>query len=217
MSTIDPKELPPSTGMELVAIPSVKEDDVPSGFSVFNVKANRRVYKEFIDQHERDRGYILELEKLLKENNVPIPPELHDIKKRMQHRKVSPEGRADGLMKDGSLASLVRSVEKVTNLTRRYEINVQFRNLTFWSNVPKKAIPTVGSTIKEMFFGSGKKHRVDIIHELTGRILPRTMTLVMGPPGCGECYFYSMFQTMHRCSCGTRSNFFNFIQAKQLS
>lgn len=185
MSSSESANSPSNPGLELVVSSSLKEDDVPSGFSVFNVKANRRVYKEFIDQHERDRAYITALEKLLKENNVPIPDIVHEIKLHLQKPKASVR-RVDGLMKDGSLASLAKSVEKVTDLTRRYEINVQFRNLTFWSKVPKKSIPTVGSTFKQLFFGSGEKTRVDIIHELTGRILPRTMTLVMGPPGCGK-------------------------------
>ena len=156
---------------------------MPAGFSVFNVKANRRVYKEFIDQHERDRAYIGELERLLKEGGIPIPEIVHEIKKRL-NRKATVD-RVDGVMNDGSLSSLAKSVERTAELTQCYEINVQFRNLTFWNELPKKSIPTVGSSLKNMFW-SGKKHRVDIIKNLTGRILPRTMTLVMGPPGCGK-------------------------------
>lgn len=177
------------TGVELVKadeqalVPVSEKVEEPTGFSVFNVKANRRVYKEFIDQHERDRAYIKELERLLNENHVPIPEVVHEIKKRLTHKKTV--DRVDGIMTDGSLSSLAKSIERVTNLTNRYEINVQFRNLTFWNEMPKKSIPTVGSSFKSMLCGSGKKHRVDIIKDLTGRILPRTMTLVMGPPGCG--------------------------------
>ncbi len=48
--------------------------------------------------------------------------------------------------------------------------------------VPKKTIVTVGNT----FTGSGEKLRANIVKDLTGRILPKRMTLVIGPPGCGE-------------------------------
>jgi ABC-type multidrug transport system ATPase subunit len=52
--------------------------------------------------------------------------------------------------------------------------------------MPEKKIPTVGLAFRSMIMGSGEKHRVNIINDLTGRILPKRMTLVMGPPGCGE-------------------------------
>eukprot|EP01034_Spumella_vulgaris_P038653 gene38653-47739_t len=40
-----------------------------------------------------------------------------------------------------------------------------------------------------MLKGKGKLHRVDILSDLTGRILPKRMTLVVGPPGCGKTTF----------------------------
>ncbi|CAM9211888.1 unnamed protein product [Ectocarpus fasciculatus] len=66
------------------------------------------------------------------------------------------------------------------------EVEVQYRDLSFWGMVPKTTIPTVGSTFKHMIFGSGPKHRTDILKGLTGRIRPGKMTLLMGPPGCGK-------------------------------
>jgi hypothetical protein len=88
------------------------------------------------------------------------------------------------IMKDGSLDSLIKSVERYADHGQSFEIQVQFRGLTFWNMVPKKTIVTVGNT----FTGSGEKFRANIINDLTGRILPKRMTLVMGPPGCGECF-----------------------------
>jgi hypothetical protein len=58
--------------------------------------------------------------------------------------------------------------------------------LTLLGIVPKTQIPTVGSTVRDLFlFGTGPKQRVDILKNLTGRIATQKMTLVMGPPGCG--------------------------------
>jgi hypothetical protein len=153
----------------------------PVGFSVFNVQTNRRIYKEFVSQHERDRAYIHELEKLLREHEILIPAEIVP--------KIEPKAspvRSDGLMPDGSLSALEKSVDRIKDFSTQYDINVQFKDLTFWNNVPESRIPTVGSSFKSLFFGSGPKRRVDIFKNLTGRILPKTMTLVMGPPGCGK-------------------------------
>lgn len=52
--------------------------------------------------------------------------------------------------------------------------------------VPKTHIPTVGSTIKDLLLcGTSPTQRIDILTNLTGRIAPKKMTLVMGPPGSG--------------------------------
>eukprot|EP01034_Spumella_vulgaris_P025935 gene25935-32445_t len=91
-------------------------------------------------------------------------------------------------MEDGSLEALTKSIEKHEDHVHRYEIQVQYRNLTFWNMVAKKTISTVGSSVVGMILG-GKKSRVNIINDLTGRILPKRMTLVMGPPGCGKTTF----------------------------
>ncbi len=91
-----------------------------------------------------------------------------------------------GLMEDGSLEALSKSIEKYEDHVHRYEIQVQYKNLTFWNMMTKKTISTVGSSIIGMVVG-GKKGRVNILNDLTGRILPKRMTLVIGPPGSGEC------------------------------
>ncbi len=93
--------------------------------------------------------------------------------------------RVSGLMEDGSLEALTKSIERHDDHIHRYDIQVQYKNLTFWNMVAKKTISTVGSSLIGMVVG-GKKTRVNIINDLTGRILPKRMTLVMGPPGCGE-------------------------------
>ena len=168
--------------------------------TVFNVKANRKIQKEFIAQHEKDRAYIAELEKLLTEKGVELPEIVQDMKKHLNEKEatVHAVGR---LMMDGSLDALMKSVRLVQDHTRNYEIVVQYRNLTFWNNLPKQAIPTVWSSVRKMFLGSGEKHRVNIINDLTGRILPKRMTLVMGPPGCGKhCKLFNLINhTLTQC------------------
>ena len=164
----------------------VGSDLSPDGkLSAFNLKANRRIQKEFIAQHEQDRAYIVGLEELLNEKGVEIPETLHELKKKVERRQVTVH-RVNALMADGSLDALAKSTELIMQHTHRYEIAVQYRKLTFWNELPKLTIQTVGSTIAGIFGAGGKKERVNIINDLTGRILPKRMTLVMGPPGCGK-------------------------------
>jgi hypothetical protein len=171
-------------------------NEIPS-FKVFNVKANKKIHQEFVSQQAQYRTYIAELENILREKNIEIPEFVHGFKKQIEQNLATRGRKASGLMSDGSLAALTKSVEKFEEHAHRYEIQVQYRNLTFWSMVAPNKIPTVGSQFLSMFLGSGKKHRVNIINDLTGRILPKRMTLVMGPPGCGECFIIFCLVSAH--------------------
>jgi ABC-type glutathione transport system ATPase component len=165
-------------------------DKLTPNFSVFNAKANRKIHQEFVIQQEHYRAYISDLENLLIERGIEIPEDIHEHKKHAEARKIMGRGRkVSGLMEDGSFSALSKAVERTAEHAHRYEIHVQYRNLTFWNMVAKKHIPTVGSSLLGMVMGSGKKYRVNIINDLTGRILPKRMTLVMGPPGCGKTTF----------------------------
>lgn len=162
---------------------SPTESSPPKGskFSMFNMKANQKIQSQLVEQHEHDAEYIADLEMFVMENGLRIPD---DIKRKGEVRHVISE--KEGVMKDGSIDALASSMGRVKPHSLNHEIKVQYRNLTFWNNMPKRTIPTVGSAVKELFLGTGKKERVDIVRNLTGRILPGRMTLVMGPPGCGK-------------------------------
>jgi ABC-type multidrug transport system ATPase subunit len=94
-------------------------------------------------------------------------------------------------MPDGSFESLDKAISRLKPLVNIPQIDVQFRNLSFWGMVPKTRIPTVGSGLRDMFLlgAAAPKQRVDVLKNLTGRIATRKMTLVMGPPGCGKSSF----------------------------
>jgi hypothetical protein len=74
------------TTMELVPVkktllhahdPVGEDVRVGARFSVFNVQANRKVFRDFVDQRDIDMRYIEELESLLKNHNIqaPVRPE----------------------------------------------------------------------------------------------------------------------------------------------
>lgn len=64
-----------------------------------------------------------------------------------------------------------------------HPVSIVYQNVNFFTMVPEKTISTVGSTVKSIFCGSGPKHRVDIVKNISGRIRRTKLTLVMGPPG----------------------------------
>lgn len=176
------------SGMHTMDTGSSETSDLP-----FNVQTSRKIQTDFADSLDKCRQYISDLESFVKKNGLQVPPEL--VEKYSSHKKSKPPAPTM-LMQDGSLTSLVKTFEQVKGHTMGYDIQVQYRNLTFWNNMNKVGIPTVGSAFKNMFCGTGEKHRVDIIKDLSGRILPGRMTLVMGPPGCGKYLSISIGCTM---------------------
>jgi len=161
----------------------------PGKFSIFNVRTNRKIYNELMSQRERDALYIQALEEVLRENNISLPPPVTEYSFRGDKSHSSQQLETPTLDKDGSVTSIETTINRIKQHHMSDEISIQFRNLTFWGMVPERTIPTVGSTLRKMLFGSGPKHRVDILHDLTGRIPSGKMTLVMGPPGCGKSSF----------------------------
>lgn len=151
-------------------------------FSIFNSKANKQIHNKFIAEQERYRRHIENLERILRDNDLEVP----EFEKDPAIGSATRDRSLSCLMEDGSLPALSKSVERTAVHDHCFEIHVQYRNLTFWNMVPKNTIPTVGTALRSMIMGSGKKHRVNILNDLTGRILPKRMTLVMGPPGCGK-------------------------------
>lgn len=164
--------------------PSHGENLIPGKFSSFNVRANRRVYQKLVAQHELDALYIKALEDVLREHNIELPSTASEINL-LGAERAKNEEEEDILMKDGSISALHKVLEKVKDYHNTLEVHVQFKNLSFWRMAPEAQIPTVGSTLKNMFLGSGPKQRINVLKDLTGRILRGKMTLIVGPPGCG--------------------------------
>lgn len=160
-------------------------DGPQSPFGIFNSQANKRTYQQLRSQIENDHAYIVELERLLRSNGIDIPDSIvpNPVSQHTRRPSTLPPDR---LMQDGSLRSVEKSLESIKDHNRVHEIYVQYRNLTLWNMVPERKISTVGSAIGNLFVGSGPKRRIEIIKDLSGRILPKTMTLLMGPPGCGK-------------------------------
>lgn len=143
------------------------------------MEANSKIQIQLTELYADDKYADLEMFVNIKDFPLQVTTKslskISDTNQTMEERAVM----------DGSVESIVKSAERIKAYTLHHEIRIRYRNMSFWNNMPKRTIPTVGSAVKEFFMGKGKKERVDVLKDLTGQILPGTMTLVVGPPGCG--------------------------------
>eukprot|EP00850_Spirogloea_muscicola_P017864 SM000157S02094 [mRNA] locus=s157:259267:270139:- [translate_table: standard] len=95
----------------------------------------------------------------------------------------------DQLLRDGLLAFLLKLQPFLVPLPPQV---VTFKNLTYTSRVrpPKEGFETVGSAVANCLFSclqpKGLAQDFDVIKDCTGYLMPGTLTLVCGPPGCGK-------------------------------
>lgn len=93
------------------------------------------------------------------------------------------------LLQDGTISELEAHLEKSQAWNRDTDIPVEFHDLTLAARISnERIISTAGTMLWSMlfFWMSPKKKDIDILSHLTGRILPRKLTLVIGPPGSGK-------------------------------
>lgn len=69
---------------------------------------------------------------------------------------------------DGSDDSLKTLLLHLQQLQHTYHVQICFRDLNYWIDVGEDHIPTIATSLKAMVVGSGLKHRVDILKNLTG-------------------------------------------------
>jgi hypothetical protein len=75
---------------------------------------------------------------------------------------------------------------RLKDLVRPLHVTVRYKNLNLWTMAPEPSIPTVASSLLGMVGVGEKKRRVDILKNVSGRIAPFKMTLLLGPPGSGR-------------------------------
>eukprot|EP00596_Hydrurales_sp_CCMP1899_P009612 CAMPEP_0119038002 /NCGR_PEP_ID=MMETSP1177-20130426/6649_1 /TAXON_ID=2985 /ORGANISM="Ochromonas sp, Strain CCMP1899" /LENGTH=1597 /DNA_ID=CAMNT_0006999999 /DNA_START=48 /DNA_END=4838 /DNA_ORIENTATION=+ len=169
------------------------DDANSTGYNVFTVRTNRRVYQELVELRGEDKWYIDNLEAIMREKGLDIPP--RRIRKKISQGSIKPSrsiadfDRTIGIIDDGGYDKVKQMLSKVETLHRKYDVQMAFKDLSFWVMTADAIIPTVGNMMKNLIVGSGKKHKVNILKGITGRILSGKLTLVIGPPGSGKTVF----------------------------
>lgn len=151
-----------ANAMNVIASRSeMRNDDVNmSKFNIFTLRANQRIYQEIIAKRNLDKHYIEALEALLQENSIELPV----LDRSVPSKKKTIEDF------DGSHEALSVLLMKIRKLQQIHQVQICFKDLGYWTKSPKPYIPTVGTTIRDMFIGHGPKERVDILKGLTGDI-----------------------------------------------
>jgi hypothetical protein len=123
------------------------------------------MFQDMMMKRNQDRHYIKKLEELLAEHNVELPPLESDSFLGKAKQLKSGLGILEGNLDRDGLNQLLRKMKSYRKL---YHVQICFKDISYWTKVPKAVIPTVGTTLRRMVIGSGKKHRVDILKNLTG-------------------------------------------------
>mmetsp|Transcript_6808 Transcript_6808/g.11284 ORF Transcript_6808/g.11284 Transcript_6808/m.11284 type:complete len:1439 (+) Transcript_6808:110-4426(+) len=153
---------------------------------------NKAIISDLSAKYIAEKHRVDILRNLLVANGIEIPD---DIFENVANGNSDGEGAplltpAFLPMTDGSAESFQKLLDDNKNLLHFHPVAIVYNNLNFYTMVSEKKIKTVGSTIMNMLrCGSGPKHRVDILKNISGRIRRGKLTLVMGPPGCGKTTF----------------------------
>lgn len=129
-----------------------------------------------------NENYIKKLESILKKHGVELPID-HPI------YSMDPKLAVDTLLKEGTAEELEGLTEQTKALLRSMDISIEYLNLTYSTELPVvRKIQTVSTILLSLFnfWRPVEKKRLDILANVSGRILPRKMTLLIGPPGSGK-------------------------------
>eukprot|EP01033_Poteriospumella_lacustris_P015615 gene15613-11178_t len=150
--------------------------------SVFSRVSYKKIQDDLTRRCIEKDNYIKALEEMLKTHGIELPPSELVVNPQMYEV-------VDNLMKQGSLEELESIVQKNVDLIRNFDHSIEFHGLNYSTEVPKKkVIPTVGSLLLSLFtfWLPQETETIDILANATGRISPRKMTLLIGPPGSGK-------------------------------
>lgn len=159
----------------------------------YSTVANQKVQADLTRRCITNENYIKKLESILKEHGIELPED-HPI------YSMDPKLAVHSLLKEGTAEELEGLTEKTKGLLRSMDVSIEFHNLTYSTEVPKeRQIQSVSSTIASMvfFWKTVEKNRLDILANVSGRILPRRMTLLIGPPGSGKSGIFMIYNLLN--------------------
>ena len=164
--------------IEIEALRSSKPTTLPASSS------SEDLVEKLRRQIEENQLRIQYLESLIAKHGISVEG-TKTLQKEEKEDDIIPQTiqRKMSLFEDASESTVRAKFGKFKDIIDQREIIVRYKDLCLWTMAPKTRIKTVGSTIRTLLFGSGPKHRVDILKGITGKINTGKLTLVIGPPG----------------------------------
>jgi ABC-type multidrug transport system fused ATPase/permease subunit len=150
----------------------------------FIALSHRKLQEELYRQNRQKDDYIVKLQQILRENNLNIPElDLSQLILPVLTRRAHE-------LEDASEEQLKKLFEPQLQHFRPSHLTLEFAHLSYIVAVPAvREIPSIGTTLRDMFqfwkFMEPKKE-IAILNNITGRIKPSQMTLLIGPPGSGK-------------------------------
>ena len=152
--------------------------------SSFSAASHLKIEDELAKQLKSKDEYIAKLHELLKEHRIDLPEEsVAQLGSALYYHRPHE-------IKDGSEEEMRKVLEKIMQLERPSSLTLEYTHLSYKVYVPQqREIETVGSALQSMLFfwkNFEPKKEIAILNNVTGRIKPRKMTLLIGPPGSGK-------------------------------
>ncbi len=154
--------------------------------SLFSAQSFQKIETNLTKQVvERDQ-YIAVLEEALHEQGIEIPEAHIDRNLYAKEERIK-----NGLLQQGTAEEIQILINNQKQYLRDNDFPVEFYDLTMSTEVPvEREIFSVSTVLYNIFLPwkafNKPKREIHIISNLTGRILPRKMTLLIGPPGSGK-------------------------------
>lgn len=148
----------------------------------FPIISHQKIHAELGKQLEGKDLYIKQLEAVFAERGIDLP---------VLQKPTADSITTDEilLLKNASLEELKAVIDRVSKLSRRNDIAIEYNGLSMYTDVATKEIDTVWTALRSLLFGActcPPKKRVDILKDLTGVIEPGRTTFLIGPPGSGK-------------------------------
>ncbi len=160
------------------------KSNITKSKSLFNFLSQQKVEAELTKQMANKDRYIELLEQVLRDNGLELPVD-EDLKTEKLASIVN------NLLQQGTAEEIQILINNQKHLLRDNDFPVEFYDLTMSTEVPvEREIFSVSTVLYNIFLPwkafNKPKREIHIISNLTGRILPRKMTLLIGPPGSGK-------------------------------